>query len=284
MRAVDELVLADPGDLDRARRVRDVEDHDALVARVALVRGRLDGHRRVAPVGRELDVVLAAGAGELAGPLRVERIGDVDDHEALAVGADVGVVARQLEVGGGDALGAQVERHVRHELEVLALAGQRLRVGRRRACRPTAGRQRLISNALAASARKRVRNAATATRTDRVMRFGPSAEPSAGRPTPLTAASRDGRRLAQCRSRPATSAHTGITPSSPLMPELGWPSLALPVPQTPPPHLRPGRRAGAHRAHAAQRDRARQGAPRLPVRRARAARARRRWPSCSPAP
>src|SRR3954452_7118704 len=45
------------------------------------------------------------------------------------------------------------------------------------------------------------------------------------------------------------------------------PSDALALPSPPPALLRPGGRTGAHSAHAAQRDRARQGPPRLPVRR-----------------
>src|SRR3954470_24874313 len=45
------------------------------------------------------------------------------------------------------------------------------------------------------------------------------------------------------------------------------PSDALALPPPPPALFRPGGRPGAHSPHAAQRDRAREGSPRLPVRR-----------------
>src|SRR3954470_3020051 len=45
------------------------------------------------------------------------------------------------------------------------------------------------------------------------------------------------------------------------------PSAALALPPPPPALFRPGGRPGAHSPHAAQRDRAREGPPRLPVRR-----------------
>src|SRR4051812_15994011 len=43
------------------------------------------------------------------------------------------------------------------------------------------------------------------------------------------------------------------------------PSDALALPPPPPAHFRPGGRPGAHRPDAAERDRAREGPPRLPV-------------------
>src|SRR3712207_7367015 len=73
---------------------------------------------------RELDVVLAALAREDADALGVARVGDVDDHHALAVGPDVGVVTGELDVRRS--VGAlAVDRHVGDDPHVGAGARQR---------------------------------------------------------------------------------------------------------------------------------------------------------------
>ena len=134
-------------DLDRVLRVGEREHDAPLLARMAGVVAALDRHRRPLAVGRQLHVVLTARAVEQPDARRVLGIGDVDHRQASgarravagergtgrrrlaragAVGADVGVVAGELDVR------PEVDRHVRDDLHVLALARERMGRGQRR--------------------------------------------------------------------------------------------------------------------------------------------------------